>query len=77
MGWIIWDNQKPASFFTMSGLPPPPFNKTEAQEALQRGYIDYLCGRAIKGEITDNFDAALYDRDAPKPAKEVIEELRK
>ena len=60
----LWSNSKPASFFSMNGMTPPPFNAEKAQGAAQRGYIDYYEGRCIKADLTgDDAEPRLYDRD--------------
>lgn len=61
----LWENSKPAVFFTMSGMPAPKFNEDEAGRQMhQNGYFDYVCGRSIKCDLSKNYvDPTLYDRD--------------
>ncbi len=81
---VLWMNQKPADFFTMSGLPTPPYNEKEAEQAynyakLHNRTIDYVCGRAIKINFNkgDVIDSILYDRDAGKgKCQLVVDSLR-
>lgn len=62
----LWKNQKPAIYFAMSGKRPPDFDEAEAKQALegeQGGCIDYLCGRAIKCDLSgDLVDPSAYDK---------------
>jgi len=54
------------------------FDEDNAKAALERGYIDYLGGRAIKCDLTkDKIDPYLYNRDAGKGAFEkIVQEMR-
>lgn len=73
----LWKNQVPAAFFSLNGLPTPPFDEDLAQKSVLRS-IDYFCGRAIKTNLSDNVvDFTFYDRDAPIPAADVIKKLKK
>ena len=47
----LWRKSKPAAFFTMNGIPPPPYDKQEAKSRARNGYVDYACGRCIKTQI--------------------------
>jgi len=59
----LWNNSKPAAFFTMNGIPPPPFNETNAKFFVDK-YIDYYDGRLIKTDISgDTANPSMYDRD--------------
>lgn len=64
----LWENQVPAAFFAMNGLAPPPLNYTEVSETIEQGkYVDYLCGRAIKIDVSkDVWDFTTYDTYLPK-----------
>lgn len=65
----LWDNSKPAIFFEIRGLAPPPFDYYEAKTAVESN-IDYFCGRCIKidfgRQILTPDDISLYDRDLEK-----------
>ncbi len=50
----LWLGSKPATFFVMSGIEPPNYDPKEAENAIKRENIDYLCGRAIKCGIYGN-----------------------
>ena len=64
----LWENQKPAAFFTMTGRLPPLFDPNEATKAV-KSYIDYFCGRAIKSDLSgDEVDPYGYDRDTNEGA---------
>ena len=70
---LLWENQKSASFYGGRG---PSFNVDGAKEAIDRGYIDYFCGRAIKCDLSkDVANSRLYDRDSDKTFKEIINKL--
>lgn len=73
----LWNNMKPAAFFTMSGLPPPVFD-TEHAEQVVTDYIDYFCGRCIKTDLSkDEVNPWSYDRDAGQHAfARIVSELR-
>jgi hypothetical protein len=59
----LWENSKPASFFSFSGVAPPQFDQTSANDAVN-SYIDYFQGRMIKSDLSrDTADPRLYDRD--------------
>jgi len=61
----LWNLQIVASFFAHRPDMAPTFNDKEAIVAIQRGYIDYFCGRCIKSDLTKNFvSPRMYDRDA-------------
>ena len=64
----IFNAQKPASFFTSSGLRAPSFNRTEAEKLAMKSmteavFIDYLCGRYFKIEMSKNKISEYYDID--------------
>jgi len=73
----LWENSQVASFFTMNHMPPPKLNEKELTESVN-GYVDYLCGRVIKCDLTGNMaDPQMYDRDNGKGAFEkIVIELR-
>lgn len=58
----LWNNQSLASFFAFR--TPPSYNVEEARRLFDNGYIDYLCGRALKLNTTrDTWNLSLYNRD--------------
>ncbi len=58
---VLWDHQIPASFFTANNIPSPEFDPVEAEDAIN-GYVDYLCGRCMKIDISKDFiDSMRYD----------------
>ena len=60
----LWNNQSPASFFVIQKRSPPPYIVEEARKLFDDGYIDYLCGRALKLNTTgDMWNLSLYNRD--------------
>lgn len=72
----LWDNQKPAAFF--SSGPGPTFANDKASAAIDHGYIDYFCGRAIRADLKGSTaDFSLYDRDAPVSGAKVVAALQK
>ena len=75
----LWEKQKPANFFTDSGLTPPRFDASEINTT--RSYIDYFCGRAIKSTIFDDnniVDPSFYDLNAGSGMfQKIVDELRK
>lgn len=44
----MWKNAPIASFFIFRGIPPPPLDPGELEDACNNEYIDYMCGRPIK-----------------------------
>jgi hypothetical protein len=59
----LWIGSEPAIAFVMANVDPPGFDPEEAEKAIKRGYVDYLCGRAIKSPInTNTLDSWKYDR---------------
>jgi hypothetical protein len=59
----LWLGSEPAIVFTMNNIEPPKYNEKEAELAIEKGYVDYLCGRAIKSEIgTNKLDSYIYDK---------------
>lgn len=72
----LWENQVVAAFFSMNGIPPPPFDDELAKASVSKP-IDYFCGRAIKTDLSkDMIDFWLYDRDAPVKAADIVKELK-
>lgn len=64
----LWENAKPASFFTLQDIPSPAFSLEIALGQLQSNgvYADYICGRCIKTNVfakEDTIDGRLYDRE--------------
>jgi len=63
----LWDNSKPAAFYTAQGLKGP--SRLDLQGEKNRaldGYIDYASGRLIKAPIyqeSNLIDPMMYDRD--------------
>lgn len=73
----LWQNQKPASFFTLASTKAPSFDQKLAAEAVNRD-IDYFQGRCIKTYLGgDQADFRLYDRDAKIPGRVIVEKIRK
>lgn len=59
----LWLGSEPAVVFAMNSSEPPGYSSEEAEKAIKEGYVDYLCGRAIKSPInTDKLDSWKYDR---------------
>jgi len=59
----LWERSTPASFFTMSGIPAPKLSEKELEKSVT-GYVDYLSGRVIKCDLTeDTAYPQMYDRD--------------
>ena len=72
----LWLNTKPAAFFG-SG-PGPTFDRAKAKDAIERGRIDYFCGRPIKTDLkgdTASFNS--YDCDSKTPGATVVQQLSK
>ena len=62
----MWENQVTAGYFIFSGNPQPKFDEKLAKKVVDN-YIDYLCGKAIKTNLSgDLVEPHLYDRDAGK-----------
>ena len=60
----LWSNSSPAGFFKNMPEMAPPFNLQAAQRDVERGFIDYFCGRLIKMDLSgDTVDVFLYERD--------------
>lgn len=74
----LWLNMNVASFFTISGREPPPFDKQLAKLAVLR-YIDYFLGRCIKTDLSLNVvNTRLYNRDAGDGKFEaIVAEMRR
>ena len=77
----LWNNMKPAAFFTMSGIPSPSGpSEQEVLDHLKRDkYIDYLNGRCIKTDFSDltKVSTRMYNRDAGEGAFEkIVNQLR-
>jgi len=75
----LWENSKPASFFTSSGITPPPIDKGELEDSLKNGKADYLSGRVIKMNFSgDTVDPWGYDRDnGTGSVQKIVDEIRK
>ena len=59
----LWQNSKPAIFFTRSSISPPQFDDKAAELAV-KSYIDYFQGRLIKTDLSGNTASpSLYNRD--------------
>ena len=76
----MWKNAPIASFFIFRGIPPPPLDPGELEDACNNEYIDYMCGRPIKTRFnseTNIISADGYNRDAGVGVLErIVEELR-
>jgi hypothetical protein len=63
----LWENSKPASFFSFNPVAAPKFDLDDAKRSTQSGgYVDYACGRCIKAAIygnSDTIDPFGYDRE--------------
>jgi len=72
----LWTKQCVASALALTG--GPPFNENNAGKAVNTGFIDYYCGRAIKTNLSGNTaNTALYNRDAGHNAFEtIVKEMR-
>lgn len=58
----LWSNSKPSAFFYNPILSPPLSNE-ELEEASKRDYVDYLCGRVIKVDLSCEYvDPIPYNR---------------
>jgi hypothetical protein len=76
----MWKNAPIASFFMFSGIPAPPLEESELEDACNNKYIDYMCGRPIKTmfDETNIISVGGYNRDAGEGALErIVEKLRK
>ena len=62
----LWENQIIAGFFGVHSFNASTFNTNLAKnEIVEKRYIDYFCGRAIKTNLSTNvINSYLYDRDA-------------
>jgi len=49
----LWKHSVVASFYKTTGLSSPSLNEIELKKCFD-GYIDYLCGRVIKTDISKN-----------------------
>ena len=63
----LWLNADVATFFKVSGIPPPAFDEEKAEKAVE-GYIDYFQGRMIKADFSQFVEGnvsifSAYDRD--------------
>lgn len=74
----LWEKSKPASFFTLSRMNPPPMDQNEFNTALERGKADYLSGRVIKMDFSgDSVEPSGYDRDNGKGSvQRIVDSLR-
>jgi DNA polymerase elongation subunit (family B) len=62
---ILWHNQKMAGFFANMPMTAPAFDETKAILDIEKGPIDYFCGRAIKCDLSgDTANPEGYDSDA-------------
>lgn len=70
----MWENMKPASFYTFQNLSPPEY----AAPTHPLEYLDYYRGRRIKTDFSgDALDPRLYDRDAGSGAlAKIVEKIR-
>jgi len=50
---ILWDNSKVAVWYSKTQTSPPEYDEQLAIEEINKGYIDYFCGRVIKTNIKD------------------------
>lgn len=62
----LWNDSRPAVFFTARGLPAPDFDAEEASRLVRGGdsvFVDYCCGRLIKTRFHGDgtVDATYYD----------------
>jgi hypothetical protein len=78
----LWENAKPAGFFTMASVPSHIFDIQSAMKAIRfETFVDYACGRSIKAEIfteENRIDPNWYDLDYGKGAfQKVVDTLRK
>jgi hypothetical protein len=75
--FALWEKSKVAAFFTLSGIPPPPYDKELAKSELS-SFIDYFCGRVIKTDLRLDFvSPRMYDRDNGEGAfQAVVDNLR-
>ena len=77
----MWKNAPIASFFVFRGIPAPPLDPGELEDACNNEYIDYMCGRPIKTRFnseTNIISVGGYNRDAGEGVLErIVEELRK
>jgi hypothetical protein len=70
----MWENQRVASFFGASS--GPSFDEREANNLLQKGYIDYLCGRAIKADLSGEFvNGCAYNRDSYRRLEDIVSDI--
>jgi hypothetical protein len=59
----LWLGSEPAIVFLSRGIEPPEYDPKEADKVIEKGYVDYLCGRAIKTELrTDKLENYKYDK---------------
>lgn len=70
----LWDNRKPAIWFTLHNRSPPPFDHELARDEV-KVLIDYFCGRCIKLDLSgDKVDSAMYDKDVG-PDEKTVEKI--
>ena len=67
----MWENQRIASFF--GGSSGPSFDEKEAKNVVQKGYIDYFCGRAIKADLSGELvNGYAYNRDSYTRLEDIV-----
>jgi hypothetical protein len=74
----MWKRSQTATFFMFyTSVPAPDLDDEALTEATTR-YVDYLCGRCIKTDISkDTANSYLYDRDMGQGAlREIVDKLR-
>jgi hypothetical protein len=60
----LWNNGKPASFFTLNAIPSPGFYPEWDGRERDFKHLDYVCGRAIKSDLSgDSVNPVDYDRE--------------
>ena len=70
---MLWDKQIVAGYFNFMSSIAPKFDFANAEETINKGYIDYYAGRCIKADLSgDIARTASYNRDAGQGAFEDI-----
>jgi hypothetical protein len=75
----MWSSSRIALFYQIYDVPAPNLDLQGAGRELEHGgKLDYVQGRVIKTDISDNcVDPNLYDRDSgPDALRNVVESLR-
>jgi len=79
----LWENSKPAIFFSHNSVLAPQYDETIAEAKIQKHKdgswdVDFVCGRQCKVTFYENgtMDSKLYDRNVEKKAFDVVDELR-